>query len=257
MRAFWPMKAEEEKFDMQAWKWRWHLMDLTNWSYCAIDRVCQIQKSSLLEFVSLSDCFDLCVACDRVACDRVACDCASGWYFKWCVTNICIFLQSVNEGDVSFRLRRRLFWFSTPPLLYWCLLTVYRYDYLFKLLLIGDSGVGKSCLLLRFADETYTESYISTIGVDFKIRTIELEGKTVKLQIVCIPIKISVFFRFSHVTTRFFFSIGSFRWVPICLYPSLEPFILCSLSQFFWAVCLEFDSPLNVELSDSNCHCIW
>lgn len=58
-----------------------------------------------------------------------------------------------------------------------------EYDYLFKLLLIGDSGVGKSCLLIRFADDTYTESYISTIGVDFKIRTIELEGKTVKLQI--------------------------------------------------------------------------
>ncbi|KAJ8468080.1 hypothetical protein OPV22_030632 [Ensete ventricosum] len=58
-----------------------------------------------------------------------------------------------------------------------------EYDYLFKLLLIGDSGVGKSCLLLRFADDSYLESYISTIGVDFKIRTVEHDGKTIKLQI--------------------------------------------------------------------------
>lgn len=58
-----------------------------------------------------------------------------------------------------------------------------EYDYLFKLLLIGDSGVGKSCILLRFADDTFTESYISTIGVDFKIRTVGLGEKTIKLQI--------------------------------------------------------------------------
>lgn len=57
------------------------------------------------------------------------------------------------------------------------------YDYLFKLVLIGDSGVGKSCLLLRFADDAFTESYISTIGVDFRFRTVKLENKTVKLQI--------------------------------------------------------------------------
>mmetsp|Transcript_2901 Transcript_2901/g.5095 ORF Transcript_2901/g.5095 Transcript_2901/m.5095 type:complete len:202 (-) Transcript_2901:661-1266(-) len=58
-----------------------------------------------------------------------------------------------------------------------------EYDYLFKMLLIGDSGVGKSCLLLRFADGTFNEGHISTIGVDFKIRTIELDNKTIKLQI--------------------------------------------------------------------------
>jgi len=57
------------------------------------------------------------------------------------------------------------------------------YDYLFKLVLIGDSGVGKSCLLLRFADDAFTESYITTIGVDFRFRTIEIDKKIVKLQI--------------------------------------------------------------------------
>ncbi|KAG1714257.1 Ras-related protein Rab-35 [Nymphon striatum] len=58
-----------------------------------------------------------------------------------------------------------------------------EYDHLFKLLIIGDSGVGKSSLLLRFADNTFSGNYITTIGVDFKIRTIEVDGDKVKLQI--------------------------------------------------------------------------
>lgn len=58
-----------------------------------------------------------------------------------------------------------------------------EYDYLFKVLLIGNSGVGKSSLLLRFADDVFSENFMPTIGVDFKIRTIEVDGKTIKLQI--------------------------------------------------------------------------
>lgn len=57
------------------------------------------------------------------------------------------------------------------------------YDYLFKLLLIGNSAVGKSSLLLRFSDNIFNESFLPTIGVDFKIRTFDLNTKTVKLQI--------------------------------------------------------------------------
>lgn len=51
------------------------------------------------------------------------------------------------------------------------------YDLLFKLLLIGDSGVGKTCILFRFSDDAFTSTFISTIGIDFKIKTVELRGK--------------------------------------------------------------------------------
>lgn len=58
-----------------------------------------------------------------------------------------------------------------------------KYDYLIKLLLIGDSGVGKSCLLLRYSDDSFTSSFITTIGIDFKIKSIMCGESKVKLQI--------------------------------------------------------------------------
>ena len=42
-----------------------------------------------------------------------------------------------------------------------------HYDYTFKIVLIGDSGVGKSCILLRWADDQFNENFYATIGVDF------------------------------------------------------------------------------------------
>lgn len=56
------------------------------------------------------------------------------------------------------------------------------YDYLFKIIILGDSGVGKTAILNRFADDQFTEIYSTTVGIDFKIRTILIEGKKIKLQ---------------------------------------------------------------------------
>ena len=58
-----------------------------------------------------------------------------------------------------------------------------EYDYLFKLLLIGNSSVGKSSLLVRFVDDIWEENFVPTIGVDFKLKTLDVNGKKVKLQI--------------------------------------------------------------------------
>jgi len=56
-------------------------------------------------------------------------------------------------------------------------------DQLFKILMIGESGVGKSALLARFVDGNFEPNFISTIGVDFKIHYMKLGGKDIKLQV--------------------------------------------------------------------------
>ncbi|XP_053738112.1 ras-related protein Rab-15 isoform X2 [Synchiropus splendidus] len=58
-----------------------------------------------------------------------------------------------------------------------------QYDVLFRLLLLGDSGVGKTCLLCRFTDNEFHSSHISTIGVDFKMKTLLIDGVKVRIQI--------------------------------------------------------------------------
>jgi Ras-related protein Rab-11A len=58
-----------------------------------------------------------------------------------------------------------------------------EYDYLFKVVLIGDSGVGKSNLLSRFTRNEFLLDSKSTIGVEFATRTLQVEGKTIKVQI--------------------------------------------------------------------------
>ncbi|KAF0713294.1 hypothetical protein DYB26_004833, partial [Aphanomyces astaci] len=57
------------------------------------------------------------------------------------------------------------------------------FDMQIKLLMIGDSGVGKTCLLLRYANDSFSPTFITTIGIDFKVKNIDLDGKKIKLQI--------------------------------------------------------------------------
>jgi len=57
------------------------------------------------------------------------------------------------------------------------------FDMQIKLLMIGDSGVGKTCLLLRYANDSFSPTFITTIGIDFKIKNIQLDNKRIKLQI--------------------------------------------------------------------------
>ena len=84
--------------------------------------------------------------------------------------------RSAPRGAGAARRAGGLCWSGMPP-------DGKQYDFLIKLLLIGDSGVGKSCILVRFADDAFSPSFITTIGIDFKIRTIELDGKRIKMQI--------------------------------------------------------------------------
>jgi Ras-related protein Rab-2A len=57
------------------------------------------------------------------------------------------------------------------------------YNYLFKLIIIGDSGVGKSCLLLQFTDKRFRANHDLTIGVEFGAKSMKINDKIVKLQI--------------------------------------------------------------------------
>ena len=57
-------------------------------------------------------------------------------------------------------------------------------EFAFKILLLGDSSVGKTCFLKRYTDSTFQDAYLSTIGFDFKYKFVTLEeGKTVKVQL--------------------------------------------------------------------------
>ena len=58
-----------------------------------------------------------------------------------------------------------------------------NFDYMFKLLIIGNSSVGKTSFLFRYSDDSFSSSFVSTVGIDFKVKTVYQQDKRIKLQI--------------------------------------------------------------------------
>ncbi|CAL8301800.1 unnamed protein product [Merluccius merluccius] len=58
-----------------------------------------------------------------------------------------------------------------------------NFDFMFKLLIIGNSSVGKTSFLFRYADDSFTSAFVSTVGIDFKVKTVFRNDKRIKLQI--------------------------------------------------------------------------
>lgn len=107
-----------------------------------------------------------------------------------------------------------------------------NFDYMFKLLIIGNSSVGKTSFLFRYADDSFTSAFVSTVGIDFKVKTVFRHDKRVKLQIWVSPAG------FEASSTYFFvkskrnwcssFSSNLFWWHP------------CLSRSVFWAnLCLQ------------------
>lgn len=69
-----------------------------------------------------------------------------------------------------------------------------NFDYMFKLLIIGNSSVGKTSFLFRYADDSFTSAFVSTVGIDFKVKTVFKNEKRIKLQIWVSDFELTSFF---------------------------------------------------------------
>ena len=82
------------------------------------------------------------------------------------------------------------------------------YDYLFKLLLIGDSGVGKTCVLFRFSEDAFNSTFISTIGKYIIVCSFFITQISVIYRIV-LQVLLTLFFIFQESTLR----LGQLNWM--------------------------------------------
>lgn len=87
------------------------------------------------------------------------------------------------------------------------------FDYLFKVVLIGDAGVGKTCIVQRFKSGNFVERHGSTIGVDFTMKTVRVDNKKVKVSIL-------TWIRLKYVSVKWLFYISSqesqiWKWIEL------------------------------------------
>lgn len=61
--------------------------------------------------------------------------------------------------------------------------TFEHFDYMLKVLVVGNSAVGKTSMLVRYTEKTFQEAFVSTVGIDFKVKTLHRNGKKIKLQV--------------------------------------------------------------------------
>lgn len=108
-----------------------------------------------------------------------------------------------------------------------------NFDYMFKLLIIGNSAVGKTSFLFRYADDSFTSAFVSTVGIDFKVKTVFRNEKRVKLQIwdtgnfIIFLLRFSLFLYLSWAH-RLYFTAGQerYRTITTAYYRGAMGFIL-------------------------------
>lgn len=120
-----------------------------------------------------------------------------------------------------------------------------RYDVLVKLLLIGDSGCGKTCCLVRYTNDEFSDSFGSTIGVDFKIKTIMLGSICAKLQIWDTAGQE----RFRTITQSYFRGAHGI----VLMFDLTDKSTFDSLNDWFIQILTYADQDVNVLLVGNKC----
>lgn len=123
-----------------------------------------------------------------------------------------------------------------------------KFDYIFKILIIGDCGVGKTALISRFHDRSYTDFYSSTIGIDYRVKTIQVYNQIIKIQIW----DTSGNERFQVITSLYYKSADGF----IVMYDVNDSSSFINASKWIQKIHKYIILPKHISHSDFNKHII-